>query len=127
MAGYGARYGLPNISTAQPLIGQQFSSATLATTRTCCRQRLDWARPTDPLCQEGRMADQESAESIDDKWAKAEKAVRDELDEVEVAALMTVDEIKDTVHDAIDKVKGAGHHGEGHGDQDGHGSQEDEA
>ena len=41
---------------------------------------------------------------------KAEEAVRHELDEVEVAALMTVDEIKDTVHDAVEKVKGIGHH-----------------
>ena len=67
------------------------------------------------------MADQESAENIDDKWAKAEKAVRDELDEVEVAALMTVDEIKDTVHDAIDKVKEVGHRIEAHG----HGGHQD--
>lgn len=43
---------------------------------------------------------------------KAEEAVRHELDEVEVATLLTVDEIKDTVHDAVEKVKGLGrqHH-----------------
>ncbi|HEY2696952.1 MAG TPA: hypothetical protein VGJ45_15890 [Pseudonocardiaceae bacterium] len=41
---------------------------------------------------------------------KAEEAVRHEVDEVEVATLMTVDEIKDTVHDAVEKVKGLGHH-----------------
>ena len=40
---------------------------------------------------------------------KAEEAVRHELDEVEVATLLTVDEIKDTVHDAVEKVKGLGH------------------
>lgn len=43
---------------------------------------------------------------------KAEEAVRHELDEAEVAALMTVDEIKDTVHDVVEKVKGLGHHHE---------------
>jgi hypothetical protein len=41
---------------------------------------------------------------------KAEEAVRHEVDEVEVATLLTVDEIKDTVHDAVEKVKGLGHH-----------------
>jgi hypothetical protein len=37
-----------------------------------------------------------------------------------VATLLTVDEIKDTVHDAVEKVKGIGHHH--HADADTQGS-----
>ena len=56
------------------------------------------------------MVDQAGQE--ESGWEKAEEAVREELDEIEVAALMTVDEIKDTVHDAVQKVKDLGHHQE---------------
>jgi len=56
------------------------------------------------------MADQQDGQEPESRWEKAEEAVRHELDEVEVATLMTVDEIKDTVHDAVEKVKDLGHH-----------------
>lgn len=52
----------------------------------------------------------------EDRLEKVEEAVRREVDEIEVATLMTVDEIKDTVHDAVEKVKGIGHHQHHEGD-----------
>lgn len=54
------------------------------------------------------MADQADQEETGSD--KAEGAVQREVDEIEVAALMTVDEIKDTVHDAVQKLKNLGHH-----------------
>ncbi len=62
------------------------------------------------------MADEgDQAEHEESGWEKAEEAVREEMDEIEVAALMTADEIKDTVHDAVEKLKGIGHHDKDHG------------
>lgn len=65
--------------------------------------------------QAERTEHTEHTEHEESGWKKAEEAVRDEMDEIEVAALMTADEIKDTVHDAVEKLKDLGHHHKDHG------------